>query len=166
MNEENQTSNHFKTILPFYGGIFSQWYSCRLTVRGLNFNCAEQYMMYCKANLFNDKATADRIMASSSPRKQKAFGRKVRDFNNTTWMEKAQDIVFAGNFAKFSQNPKLKKALADSGEAILVEASPYDTIWGVGLAENDPRILDPTQWLGTNLLGYTLMEVRTALGRK
>lgn len=119
--------------------------------------------MFCKARLFGDRETSKKILTSRSARTQKALGRQVRDFEEDTWRIFREGIVFTGNLAKFSQNDHLRKNLVETGKKILVEASPQDTIWGVGLAEDDARIVDPVNWRGRNLLGEALMRVRAAL---
>lgn len=147
----------------FWGGPFSQWHSANFTLHGIAFNCAEQYMMFCKARLFGDIDSSHKIAASRSAREQKALGRRIANFDEHTWLIFREGIVFTGNLAKFSQNESLRATLLATGDKTLVEASPRDTIWGVGLAEDDPRITDPSQWRGANLLGQILMRVRSCL---
>lgn len=147
----------------FWSGPFSQWHGCRFTIEGLEFNCAEQFMMYCKAQLFFDNASAQAILNASTPRQQKALGRKVQNFDEPRWNLFREGIVFAGNYAKFSQNETLKDALLATGDTQLVEASPKDRIWGIGLSEDDPRATNPAQWRGLNLLGIALTRVRGAI---
>ncbi|RMN17146.1 hypothetical protein ALQ64_03143 [Pseudomonas cannabina] len=142
---------------------FSNWFISEFEVKGVRFNCVEQFMMFCKAKLFGDELTAGKIMAASHPRDQKALGRIVAGYNDAAWYERRGRIVAHGCYAKFSQNQILREALLATGNTVLVEASPYDRIWGVGLAENDPRVLDPRQWKGQNLLGVALKAVREKL---
>jgi len=142
---------------------FSQWYPCRFVVDGQTFNCAEQYMMYEKAKLFGDDDVAAKILAAAHPREHKALGRKVKNFDDAAWKSARERIVRAGNHAKFTQNQELEKQLFDTKGTTLVEASPYDKIWGIGLAASDPRTNDPKQWLGRNLLGKILTELRDEL---
>ena len=142
---------------------FSQWYACSFAVDGVMYHTAEQYMMAQKALLFGDREIFDRIMAADNPKTYKALGRKVRGFDAAKWDAGKFEIVKAGNVAKFSQNPELKAFLLHTGDQILVEASPYDGIWGVGLSMDAPEIWDPNCWRGENLLGFALMEVRDHL---
>jgi ribA/ribD-fused uncharacterized protein len=142
---------------------FSQWYPAEFAIGGLQFHCAEQYMMYCKALLFDDEEIAHKILDASSPRTQKSLGRKVRHFSESVWEEHSHEIVYTGNHAKFTQNPPLKAALLATAGTILVEASPHDRIWGIGLAEDDPRIHDRKQWQGQNRLGEILTRLREIL---
>lgn len=158
---------------------FSQWHRSDFTVFESRFsneenpmlrsmientyNCAEMYMMARKARLFNDKETYTKIRNTKSPKEQKQLGREVKRFDFDIWNKHCQDIVYEGNLAKFSQNEWLKQKLLDTGDAILVEASPVDKIWGIGLAPDDPRALDEDQWQGQNLLGKALMRVRDSL---
>lgn len=147
----------------FYGGIFSQFFPCTFTERGVSYNSAEQYMMAQKALLFNDIKTYDKIMSLSNPHKIKALGRLVKNFDQEMWDKHKEDIVFKGNLLKFSQNKKLCKQLLATGDKEIVEASPTDTIWGIGLAETDPAIYNKDNWKGTNLLGKAIMKVRDVL---
>lgn len=91
------------------------------------------------------------------------MGRKVKNFDPDIWNEHKYGIVKKGNFLKFSQNERFKEFLLSTDNKILVEASPYDTIWGIGMLETDPNAKNPAQWNGENLLGFALMEVRDEL---
>lgn len=142
---------------------FSQWHLQDFTVDGIVYNCAEQFMMAQKARLFGDKETEAKIMASTSPKEQKALGRLVANFDPEIWNANAKAIVFRGNYAKFTQNPDLLAKLAATDGTTLVEASPWDKIWGIGLDADDPRASDRSTWLGTNWLGETITDVREAL---
>lgn len=142
---------------------FSNWHPCRIDMEEIEFNCAEQAMMYYKARLFEDEETADKVMKAETPRDQKVLGRGVKGFDQAVWGAHRERIVYDILFAKFTQNVELEKALLDTKDTILVEASPYDRIWGIGLAEDDERALDETKWLGLNLLGKLLMRVRETL---
>lgn len=148
----------------FWGGVFSQWYrSPFISSTGVRFNSCEQYMMYAKAMLFGDREIAEMILKTNDPKKVKELGRKVKNFNQELWDIKKQEIVFIGNMYKFSQNIDLKTQLLSTKDKEIVEASPYDTIWGIGLSENDERVLDKSKWKGQNLLGIALMRVREEL---
>jgi ribA/ribD-fused uncharacterized protein len=142
---------------------FSQWYRCRFEADGRVFNCMEQYMMLGKARLFEDAETAEKIMAADHPRQHKALGRKVTPFDDKVWRRERENIVLAGNRAKFTQNEELRALLLATAGTTLVEASPYDRIWGIGLGANDPRAQDPAQWRGQNLLGKLLTQLREEL---
>jgi len=148
------------THVFFYGGPFSQWAACKFTARNVVFNCAEQYMMAMKASVMEDDETAEKIMKSFNPKEQKKLGRQVKNFDAARWDRLKYDIVLKGNFYKFRQNPGLMRHLMDTEDKIIVEASPYDRIWGIGLGMEDKRIYDESQWQGENLLGKVLMEVR------
>ncbi|MGM9844424.1 MAG: NADAR family protein, partial [Muribaculaceae bacterium] len=144
----------------------SQWHMCSFTLDDVSYNCAEQFMMAEKARIFDNEDIWQQIMASYDPMTIKKLGRKVRNFNEYVWKKNCQEIVKRGNLAKFSQNPKLMEYLLGTGDKILVEASPNDTIWGIGLAEDAPEVCNPHLWQGENLLGFTLMEVRDMLRGK
>jgi ribA/ribD-fused uncharacterized protein len=142
---------------------FSQWHPARFELAGHSFGCAEQYMMYGKAALFGDAEVAADILEARSPRQQKALGRKVRHFDDAIWKARREQIVTEGSRAKFTQNPALRAALLETAGTELVEASPFDRIWGIGLAATDPRAEDPARWRGQNLLGKILTRVRDEL---
>jgi len=142
---------------------FSQWYRCSFTVDGQVFNCAEQYMMWGKAMLFADAAVAAEILAADHPRQHKALGRKVKPYDEHQWRVNRERIVKDGNRAKFTQNPELRALLEETAGTEMVEASPYDKIWGIGLSATDPKAQDPTKWKGQNLLGKVLTELREEL---
>lgn len=146
----------------FWGGIFSQWFKCRFTDGTLTYSSSEQYMMYHKAKTFNDFTAMKKIMETFDPRKQKAIGRCVQNFDPAKWDLVKLQIVTEGNRLKFSQNPELLKELLRTNKTI-VEGSPTDKVWGVGLKYDDPKILDPKNWQGENLLGVALMTVRDEL---
>lgn len=151
------------TLFFSEGDLFSNWYRSQFQIRGITFNCVEQYMMFYKAMLFGDEAVAEKIIQAGHPRQQKALGRQVAGYDDIKWVERRVTVVTHACLAKFSQNERLNDALRSTGGTTLVEASPYDRIWGVGLGENDPRILDPSQWKGQNLLGNALMDARSHL---
>ena len=150
----------------FYGGVCSQWYPSKFTIDGIEYNCAEQYMMAKKAELFGDKEHYDLIMDIDDPSWQKAFGRAVKNFNKEEWEKVAKKHVYDANYAKFNQNTDLLVELIGYGDREIVEASADDKIWGIGLAVNDPKIHDKTNWEGTNWLGEVIMKVRKDLLKK
>ena len=142
---------------------FSQWFPFQFEENGIEYQTAEHYMMAGKAKLFNDNETLEKILKSESPNQAKNLGRKVKNFDPKLWDEQKYEIVKRGNFLKFSQNQKFKDFLLSTNDKILVEASPYDKIWGIGMLETDPKAENPLQWNGENLLGFALMEVRDLL---
>ncbi len=120
-------------------------------------------MMGGKARLFGDEAAAKAIASAGSPKQAKAIGREVRNFDAERWDAAKRSIVTKGNIAKFSQHADLGRFLLNTGSKVLVEASPVDRIWGIGLAADDARAANPLQWRGENLLGFVLMDVRDQL---
>jgi len=144
---------------------FSQWYDAPFECDGYHFMTAEHYMMHKKALLFGDMVSAEKVLSASNPGEAKAIGREVKGFNNEKWIENRFEIVVNANVAKFSSNTKLKEFLLNTGEQVLVEASPVDRIWGIGLAEDHPTANNPSQWKGLNVLGFALMVVRDNLAR-
>lgn len=157
-------------MVLFWGGVYSQWYLAPFFDEdGNHFNCNEQYMMVKKAMFFNDHEAAKRIYAEPDPKEQKALGRLVgtfpgaQAFDATAWAGRARPVVRRANLFKFTQNPQSKATLLASGDKIIVEASPHDKIWGIGLGVDDPRAEDQAQWQGTNWLGEAIMDVRKLL---
>jgi ribA/ribD-fused uncharacterized protein len=147
----------------FWGGPASQWAMVPMIVEEVGYNCCEQYMMSKKAGLFGDMIMLAKIMAEGDPSKQKAYGKKVANFNKNQWEAVAKDVVYRANIAKFSQNSKCRNWLFSTEGTTLVEASPYDKIWGIGLAEDNPDALDRSKWQGTNWLGEVVTQVRDDL---
>ncbi|MCF2530587.1 NADAR family protein [Yinghuangia soli] len=144
-------------------GCLSQWWPSPFTVDGVEYATAEHWMMAGKARKFGDAEAERRAVAASHPKAAKAVGRQVRGFDEATWVAGRFALVVEGNVAKFGQHPDLLAYLLGTNTRVLVEASPMDRIWGIGLAAADPRADDPAQWRGLNLLGFALMEARTRL---
>ena len=138
----------------------SQWYPSEFIVKGRRYSCAEQYMMAQKALLFEDEESYKKIIASSEPKEIKTLGGKVKGFDPVKWDEEKYRIVREGNFAKFTQKQELRGYLVSTECKILVEVSPYDNVWGIGINESNPDILDPSKWKGQNLLDFILMDIR------
>lgn len=154
---------------------FSQWYPCKFTVtfkseykRDINvtFVNAEQWMMFRKAQTFGDLDQAGKILKEKSPSKVKEMGRRVKHFDEKQWDVEKYDIVRQGNIYKFSQNPELKKAILATKNKYIIEASPYDKVWGVGLGAKNKNIYDTDKWKGQNLLGKAIMSTRAYIQRE
>ncbi|WP_237322253.1 NADAR family protein [Streptomyces sp. JJ36] len=144
-------------------GVLSQWWPSPFTVDGVQYASAEHWMMAGKARLFGDDAALAAILAARTPAEAKKHGRLVRAFDEERWAASRFDLVVTGNVAKFGQEPALRAFLLGTGNRVLVEASPRDRIWGIGLAASDERAADPARWPGRNLLGFALMEARARL---
>lgn len=148
----------------FWSGPFSNWHPSTFSALGETYNCAEQGMMHQKALMFNDLVSAERIMATDDPAVQKKIGRSVLNYNDNEWSAKRYQIVYLLLRAKFEQNPVLLQQLLDTEGLEIVEASPYDKVWGVAMGvDKYPEILDKANWKGDNLLGKILMHVRDDL---
>lgn len=156
--KEEKFTYFWRTASPF-----SNWHPCSFEIDGITFNSSEQHMMYHKALLFKDMETASKILEEKTPGKQKALGREVKNFDQKVWAEHCKGIVYEGNKAKFTQNENLLKRLLKTQGTTIVEASPVDQIWGIGLAEDDPRAKSRHTWQGKNLLGEILTELREEL---
>jgi len=161
-NSINNQEERF-TLFARSSSPFSNWYKCRFKVKKNQFSSTEQYMMYEKAMLFDDKEIAQKILKTSDPQKQKALGRAVKKFNVKTWEKRCKQIVYDGCKAKFTQNEEILRELLNTEGTTLVEASPWDTIWGIGLPEDDPKAQNRNTWQGTNWLGEVLTRLREDL---
>jgi ribA/ribD-fused uncharacterized protein len=161
-------------VLPFWGhkpprdgsigpACLSQWYHAPFTVEGTTYPTAEHWMMAEKARLFGDREGLAAVLAAPDPARAKTAGRKVQGFDEWAWRDARYDAVVAGNLAKFGQHADLRAFLVATGQKVLVEASPHDLIWGIGLAADHPDVHRPTAWRGLNLLGFALMDVRGRL---
>lgn len=144
----------------------SQWFAAPFVDAGKTFHTAEHFMMAKKAELFGQPELADQILASADPGKAKALGRQVANFDESVWERARWQVVVDANLLKFGQNPRLGAFLQRTGSAVLVEASPLDAIWGIGLDAQSPDARSPEHWRGLNLLGFALMEVREALATR
>lgn len=142
---------------------FSQWYAAPFEADGHRFATAEHYMMFHKAMLFADQSVAEQVLAAASPGAAKALGRAVRGFDQAVWDAEGFAIVTEASYQKFSQHPELGAYLCATQQRVLVEASPKDAIWGIGLAADAEGVEDPTTWQGQNLLGFALMAARQRL---
>ena len=147
----------------FYKGCFAQWHRSPFEVDGIEYSHAEQFMMAEKARLFGDEEVLKKIMAADHPREQQAQGRLVTPFNAEKWNAVARNCVYNGNYAKFSQNLNFADALLATRGTTLVEASPIDRLWGIGIGTDDPRALNRSTWNGKNWLGEVLTQVRDDL---
>lgn len=142
---------------------FSQWWEQPFVVDEIIYKTAEHWMMAKKAQLFGDEVHLATILACNSPAEAKKWGREVENFNAEIWDTQKYEIIKQGNIHKFSQNEDLKVFLLQTKDRILVEASPRDNIWGIGMGKSNPNVENPTLWKGENLLGFALMEARDEL---
>jgi ribA/ribD-fused uncharacterized protein len=147
----------------FWGGEFSNWYDAQFKYKGIMFFNTEQAFMWEKALYFHDMESAKKIIETPYPAICKRIGRKIKNFEAVAWMKKSPEIMTEVNYAKYSQNPRLKLLLVDSHPKTIVEASPEDKIWGIGLHWSDDKVLNENNWKGLNLLGKSLMDVRDRL---
>lgn len=145
--------------------IFSQWYPVEFTddIAGeiIQYCNTEQFMMAQKAILFDDAENLAKILVTNDPSKIKQYGRKIKNFDDKEWNKYKFDIVTQGNRLKFGQNPNLMKKLLKTGNKTIVEASPYDKVWGIGLTASQAVKIPENKWPGSNLLGKALMVVRS-----
>lgn len=172
--EDYVNSGNKVKYLPFWGhtprnkdmickSCLSQWYDAPFKQDGILYKTAEHYMMAGKAKLFNDYPAYQKILQSPHPKAAKSIGREISGFSEQVWLEHRFAIVVAANIAKFSYHPALSAYLLNTGERVLVEASPVDTIWGIGLATDHQDVEHPDKWRGLNLLGFALMQARNTL---
>ena len=139
---------------------FSQWHKSPFEVGGVVYHTAEHWMMAEKARLFEDPKAEAKILKYLQPRDAQNMGREIRNFNQEVWDAHKFEIVRQGSIHKFEQNDLLRGYLLGTGDRVLVESSPVDEVWGIGLKDSDPKARDPLTWKGTNLLGFALTEAR------
>ncbi|GAB3951188.1 NADAR family protein [Kribbella albertanoniae] len=142
---------------------FSQWFPAPFVVDGVRYPTAEHWMMAGKARLFGDDVALEAVRAARNAGAAKAAGRAVRNFDEATWREHRMGLVVDGSIHKFNAHPELRDYLVGTGSRVLVEASPVDRVWGIGLAAKDEAASTPARWRGTNLLGFALMAARDYL---
>lgn len=162
LKKEIQDGKKFEYVF-FYGTCLSNWYSARFTIDEIEYYNSEQWMMAEKARTFDDMQTLEKILREDDPRKVKALGRSVSNYKDDVWCQCRFEKVYRGVFEKFNQNEKLKKYLLETGDKIIVEASPSDKIWGIGRGEYESGLTNVHTWRGENLLGFLLMKVRENL---
>lgn len=152
----------------FWGNqdIYSNFYNSYFKHQGILFKCSEQAIMYRKAKFFGADNIANQILKATTAKQCKELGRSRQiPFDETTWVAVREFIYKEVLLDKFS-NPKLKSQLLSTGDKVLAEASPYDKIWGIGMADDHPDVENPEKWKGLNLLGKVLMEVRSELNER
>lgn len=151
-------------VVLYYGRSdeFSHHHHSPFRIKHMHFSCVEQHLMYCKARLFNDYEVAREIMEASDPAAMMRLGREVKDYNEGVWGNKRMLYITAGNFAKYRQNPELRKILLDTGDRTLGEAT-RSKVWGIGLSKTDEAAINPANWSGLNLAGMALMSIRATL---
>jgi ribA/ribD-fused uncharacterized protein len=143
--------------------VFSQWYPASFVVDDVEFRSAEHWMMAQKALLFGDHEIFTKVIKAEKPGEVKELGRQITGFDELKWNQRKFEIVKTGNVHKFNQDKRLKDFLIATGDRVIVEASPTDTVWGIGLSQDSRMIENPYTWRGENLLGFALMETRDFL---
>lgn len=145
----------------FWGGPYSQWSIYPFIFNNIQFNCNEQFMMYGKSLVCGDRETAELIMKEKDPSSQKKLGRKVKGYSDDIWNEeKSMMVVYIANYFKFTQNTEAYNHLMNDPSNEIVEASPYDRIWGIGLSADRPQSWNKNSWRGENRLGRCIDQVR------
>ena len=139
-------------------GYLSNWYPSPFTVDGKHFVNSEHYFMWKKVMLFEPELE-QLILSTKDPKEMKSIGQKVKNYNNSEWSAVRYEIMKEALFHKFSQNPKLLNNLMWTGNSGIIEASPSDRVWGIGITAVEALMDKP--WKGQNLLGKALIETRT-----
>ena len=163
LNEDDDVRVTDKYIL-FNTGCFGQWFKCEFTVDEIKYLSAEQWMMAQKAKVMGDNNTLKKILEANDPSTCKQLGRQIKPWDQKKWDDNKEEIVYKGNYHKFSQNEDLKKELLSfDTKKTFVEASANDKIWGIGIDTANKQADDDKNWLGTNLLGKAITKVRNDL---
>ncbi len=165
INDESRTTD---SHIYFWNGIYSQWHTThnQFTENGIQYPNAEKYMMMEKAKVFGATDIYDKMKEVDSPRTIKALGREIKNFSDKVWDEHKMEVVARASFLKFSQNPDLLRQLIADKDKTLVEASPVDKVWGIGLHYDDDKVLNESDWNGQNLLGKCIMIARNKILKK
>lgn len=158
-----------KNIIGFWGhskdskyAYLSNWYQSNFNIEKVEFCNVEQYLMYQKALCFKDEIMAVKILNNKNPKEIKTLGRQVKNYNDVEWDKIRYNVLKIALKAKFTQNELLLSKLKQTNNSVLVEASPYDKIWGIGMDVNH-EYKDYTKWQGTNLLGWALTEIKNEI---
>lgn len=153
------------TLVLFWGDddIFSNFHPATFVYKGKSFPSSEHAFMWHKAVFFNDKVIANEILLADTSLKAKRLGREVANFDASLWDSVSEVVMYDVNYEKYTQNTMLLEGLLVTRGKLLVEASPFDKIWGIGLGEDHPNVLDPSKWLGENKLGNVLTRLRDTL---
>lgn len=139
---------------PFYSDLYNK-----------TFKTTEQYFMYAKAMYFSDEQAADQIIDADTPQQAKDLGRAVKNYVDSEWSKIRYSVMYEANLLKFLQNNDLRQKLMSTKDSLLIECNVKDLIWSCGLDIKDPDVLDESKWLGQNLLGKVLMDVREYLNK-
>lgn len=153
-----------KNYIFFWGGsVLSNWADTPLILPNINITVptSEHYFMYLKAIYFNDVETAEEILKSKTPRDAKKLGRKVKNFSEELWRNERENAMLTALRLKFQQSSKFRKIIVAAKKSNLefAEASPHDSIWGIGMGEDHPNLLNTSLW-GLNLLGKCLNTIK------
>ena len=160
MNIINGEARITNTHIYFWNGVYSQWSKSIFTEDGVTYPNAEQYMMQKKAEVFGATDILDQMKKTSDPRVVKGLGRKIKNFDDAIWDKHKMKIVTQAQILKFTQNPLLLEQLLEDRDRVIVEASPVDRVWGIGLHYDNDEVLNESNWNGQNLLGKCIMEAR------
>lgn len=162
INDKNCASVFFH--LPYEpAGFLSNWFLSDFVSDGIRYTSAEQYIMHQKCLLFEDYASAFSVMKTDRPEQQQKIARGAKNYNETVWNGMRQIVLTKALLAKFSQNPDLKKKLLATKDCYLVECARSDKIWACGIGLYDERKNHIDNWCGKNILGFSLMQVRSLL---
>ena len=160
-----------ETHIYFYRGAFSNFATCRngcaIEINGsvISFKTSEHALMALKAVEFGDTVALKRIIEAKYPGDARRIGRHIKGYNNDTWSRVRYDRMKQCLVAKYTQNEYYKNELLKTGDKVLVDASPTDKIWGVGVGIGDRALYSESTWNGQNLLGRCLMEVRSEIAK-
>lgn len=135
-------------------------------LRGKRYESGEQWMMSCKAWLMGDLETLKAIHDIRNPKEAKALGRRIKPFDAKLWEKAGEAAVIAGSIAKFTSSERMRQEILDTGDLMLVEGSPFDSLWGIGIDWREKAAEDPAQWKGRNLLGKCLVAAREVIASR
>ena len=146
----------------FWGGSnpLSNFHKCDFQENDVSFTSVEQYFVYKKAHHFSDEVAKQKVLTLQDPVQIKRT--MIKGYDKAQWAPMSERVMEQGLSLKFHQDEGMKKALLATEHRELIEASPYDSMWGIGIGLHSESLTDKTKW-GSNRLGKLLMEIRERL---
>jgi ribA/ribD-fused uncharacterized protein len=142
-------------------GWLSNLYILPFTIDDIIFKSVEHYIVYNKAKVFNDIEFFDSILNTKNSVHLKKYEKK---YNNDILVDNCFNILYIGIRNKFNQNLLYKQKLINTGNKIIIYASPFDNLLGIGMNEIDTYKLNENKWQklikNKNILGNILMLIR------
>lgn len=159
------TSPRSDTHMVFFSkhAKLSNHFPSQFQVNDQIFGSMEHFLATRRAELSGNEDIMRKAQKIQDPIQAKHILNRLHNNHQEEWDSKVEDIAMEGLRAKFTQNPPLAKYLCNTGQLVLGEATT-NRRWGIGMDLNNDDVLDHSKWLETgNLLGRSLMKLRTEL---